>query len=857
MNAGPPCAGVSYRGLRQHPARLTVLWLAGLASLASLEASAAGFSRIDFPTASAPIALAVGDLNRDGKPDLVTANIVSNDVSVLLGDGAGGYGFSRSDFPAGIGPVSVAIADLNGDGKPDLAIANREDGSISILLNATQDGDELTTFVVNDPAEFAVGLRPYWVVVGDINLDGRPDLISANFADNTVSVLLNATLPGSSPVSFQPRVDFPTGDRTVSVAVGDLNGDGRPDVATANYTPNTVSVLLNSTPPGATTPSFLPNLVDFPAGETPGSIAIADLDGNGKPDLVTGNYDSHNVTVLLNTMAAGATTPSFDQTPDLAVGGGSSAVVTGDLNRDGRPDVTTANYDVHSVTVLVNTSTQGSQFPAFVPRSDFTTGNNPIAIVIGDLDVDGRLDLATTNYGSNTGTVLLNSLSEATGPVMLSPVAFATGNRPTATALRDLNHDGRLDLVTANRGSGDVSVLLGDGSGAFGASTEFAAGDEPVSVAIGDLDRDGHPDVVTANRAGTVSVLLGRGDGTLGANTDFAAGGQPAGVDVGDLNRDGVPDIVVANSDDNSVSVLLGTGTGALGAKTDFAAGTGPSSVAIGDVNRDGRLDVAVANADGEVSVLLGDGAGSFAAPVPCAVGGSPSAVAIGDVSGDGKPDLAVTNAGSGTVSVLLGDGTGAFVGRTDYATGTSPAGVAVGDVNGDAKADLVVANTGDHSVSVLVGTGNGGMAPRIDIASDAGTHTVVIGDVNGDGRPDVVAGNDNAGTVSVLVSTTPFVSAPESPRTVAFALGPIAPNPSRQGARISFALPRQTTVRLRVLDIQGREVATLADGVYPAGRHDVLWGGARQGRLVTSGLYFVRYDAGGASFVQRLVVTR
>src|SRR5262249_48787736 len=149
-------------GLRRVPARLAGLWFVGLATLISAEARAAGFTRIDFPTASAPISLAVGDLNRDGKPDLVTANIVSNDVSVLLGDGAGGFGFSRSDFPAGIGPVSVAIADLNLDGKPDLAVANREDGTISILLNATQDGDELTTFVPNEPAAFGVGLRPYW-----------------------------------------------------------------------------------------------------------------------------------------------------------------------------------------------------------------------------------------------------------------------------------------------------------------------------------------------------------------------------------------------------------------------------------------------------------------------------------------------------------------------------------------------------------------------------------------------------------------------------------------------------------------------------------------------------------------------
>jgi hypothetical protein len=182
--------------------------------------------------------VAVGDFNGDGKPDLAVANWNSNSVSVLLGNGDGSFQAAQ-DFGAGISPESVAVGDFNGDGKPDLAVANFGSATVSVLLG-NGDGS------FRPAQDFVVGRGAYSVAVGDFNGDGKPDLAVANFWSTNVSVLL-----GNGDGSFQAAQNFGTGGYgsfPASVAVGDFNGDGKPDLAVANYYSNNVSVLINNTP---------------------------------------------------------------------------------------------------------------------------------------------------------------------------------------------------------------------------------------------------------------------------------------------------------------------------------------------------------------------------------------------------------------------------------------------------------------------------------------------------------------------------------------------------------------------------------------------------------------------------------
>jgi len=185
-------------------------------------------------------------------------------------------------------------------------------------------------------------------------------------------------------------------------------------------------------------------------------------------------------------------------------------------------------------------------------------------------------------------------------------------------AVGDFNGDGNLDLAVANVDSATVSILLGTGTGSFGAKTDFGTGSFPFSVAVGDFNGDGALDLAVPNVSdfdgngvdiNTVSILLGTGTGSFGAKTNFDTGSTPVSVAVGDFNGDGNPDLAVANQGSQSVSILLGTGTGSFGAKVDFGAGSFPVSVAVGDFNGDGALDLAVANlGSATVSILLNTG---------------------------------------------------------------------------------------------------------------------------------------------------------------------------------------------------------------------------------------------------------
>ncbi|NCS46422.1 MAG: VCBS repeat-containing protein, partial [Microcystis aeruginosa BS11-05] len=220
----------------------------------------------------------------------------------------------------------------------------------------------------------------------------------------------------------------------------------------------------------------------------------------------------------------------------------------------------------------------------------------------------------------------------------------------------DFNGDGKSDLAVANYNSNNVSVLLGTGTGSFGAATNFTVGTGPISVTVGDFNGDGKSDLAVANRnSNNVSVLLGTGTGSFGTATNFSVGINPRSVTVGDFNGDGKSDLAVANYNSNNVSVLLGTGTGSFGPATNFTVGSYPWSVTVGDFNGDGKSDLAVANVNSStVSVLLGTGTGSFGAATNFTVGSSPYSVAVGDFNGDGKSDLATANFNS-NVSVLLG----------------------------------------------------------------------------------------------------------------------------------------------------------------------------------------------------------
>jgi len=350
-------------------------------------APAPSFARATrYVTGAGPNALAVGDLNGDGKPDLVTANVgeagtdecSTHSVSVLLNRGGGKFR-ARHDYPARRCPAEIAIGDLNGDGKPDLATANWTDpdsptSTVSVFANR---GDG--TF--GPKQDFATASGAASIAIADVNGDGASDVITSSgfslgCADvETVSVLLNR-----GDGTFQPRSTYRVGS-CPNLAVGDANGDGAPDIVTADSEDNAVSVLL-----GNSDGSFQARRV-YAAGQDPESVAIGDLNGDGKQDLAVSS--GLTVNVLLNAGGGSFRRAGQYLTGQLSAGGQTIAIA--DLSGDGAADVVVASSDPESVMLFVNRG-KGR----LLPELDYGAGW-PLAIAAADLNGDRRVDVVTAD----------------------------------------------------------------------------------------------------------------------------------------------------------------------------------------------------------------------------------------------------------------------------------------------------------------------------------------------------------------------------------------------------------------------------------------------------------------------------
>src|SRR4028118_1143568 len=413
----------------------------------------------------------------------------------------------------------------------------------------------------------------------------------------------------------------------------------------------------------------------------------------------------------------------------------------------------------------------GETGKAFVKRLSELTGASVAASenLTGSVAKGGDWELEVRT-GSIETPLVFEAEVLAGYEYVLSTFGAAT-NFPITERLRevatgDFNKDGNLDLAFASSEvNRNVSVALGDGTGQFGAATNLNTNPptelSTVSVAVGDFNKDGNSDLVRANDGtNNVSLLLGNGDGTFGAATYFGVGSRPYTVAVGDFNGDGNSDLATANQTSNNVSILPGNGNGTFGAATNLSVGSTPYFVLVGDFNKDGKSDLATADfGSNNVSILLQNANGTFGAATNFTVGNNPNYIALGDFNGDNNPDLATSNEGSNNVSILLGNGTGSFTTATNFSVGSQPLAIASGDFNGDGKVDLATANNSSGNVSVLFGSGNGSFGTATNFVVGTSPQGIVVGDFNKDGLSDLATANFDSQNTSILLNTSPAVN--------------------------------------------------------------------------------------------------
>ena len=641
-------------------------------------------------TISRPMSLVAADFNGDGRADLASANagISSDSLTVFFQPSAGGFVSGAQpdrvlefDEVTPDRPQSLVSAELNGDGLIDLASANQGGNRITVFFQVSAGefssepvvlGDALTTF------------GPVALVAADFDGDGHTDLASANANDSSGTLTVFYQPAGGFVSRPQPDLVLggptgPTIDPPVSLVAADLNGDELVDLAAANPSSNTLAVFLQR----ARGDFF--NVPLELVNDRPEALVAADLNGDGAVDLATANSGTGTLATYFQ-LAPGVFLEPRTLGEEAALVFDRSLAV-GDLNADGLLDLALPRVFGSEILVFLQ------QSPGVFASESFEIETTPgtVSLVTGDLNGDGLVDLASASPLNDTLAVFfqpqVGGFTTQTQPdhVLEFDDDRETLHRPGSLAVGDLDGDGRLDLASANSGTlGDrVTVFFQRSSGGFASEphTLRLADDTKIihelPLVIGDLDDDGLSDLASANLTDDTLVVFFQlpvapvdfRPLVLHLDDDLGTIHEPRSLAVGDLNGDGLVDLASANSSSDTISVFFQLVGGSfedpcmLGGGDGPGATDGPESLVVADITRDGLLDIVSVNQIGDsVTVFVQLSPGEFAQEplvLGFGEGARPVSLVAADLNGDGVVDLTSTtaNISSSKLVVFLSDG--------------------------------------------------------------------------------------------------------------------------------------------------------------------------------------------------------
>ena len=586
--------------------------------------------------------LQLADVNGDGLPDLIaqTEYPHSSGVQVFLGNGHSGFSTPVIyNLPNELIPVAIATGDLNGDNKPDIVVAGASTGLMWVFLG---NGDGTFRSGPTISVNSAPGPRALRAIaIGDVNGDQKPDLVYTNTSPIAIMVVL-----GNGDGTFGAPVSFPS-IGSGSVAIGDVNGDGFPDIVSSG-----VTILLGDGKGG------FPQRRDYyqPAD---GNVILTDFDGDGKTDIVQGVgapwvLSGAGVSVLYGTGSGTFSGAPVSLVPGLVDSSRGIAIQPADLNGDGIRDLVFSDLFT-GLTALLGSS-NGQFTPAW--QRVFATGPNngyATSIVVGDFNRDGMQDFAAAITGDTSRLEIYLGIGDGT---FQPPLVLSIGSSTTYGDLvaGDFNNDGKLDLMVAvgppaTDGPSAIDLFPGNGDGTFASPISFPASADLVTIASADFNNDGLLDLVSTTSPrtggnGNLQIMLGKGDGTFTEGTVVSIPNvQSASQTIlpADFNLDGKIDLAVTlespDASSGQLALMLGAGDGTF--QSPVFEPLQSSSLTAADLNGDGVLDIVGGAADGvygQFGYLLGNGDGTFQPEV--LLDGSVGPLAVADFNGDGQPDI-------------------------------------------------------------------------------------------------------------------------------------------------------------------------------------------------------------------------
>jgi hypothetical protein len=692
------------------------------------------FTASAVPLAASGGAVVSAELTGDRPRDLAVLDPGAGTVTILAGAGDGTFA-TAGTVTVGSGPEAIAASSLAASvlvlgSDIDLMVANGAGNSVSVLRNG---GDGTFTNVAGSP--FTLAGHPNGIAVGDLDGDGEPDLVVSMRDAGGVAVLVNDGSGGIMPPGYFKA----TGAGPQTVLLADLDGDLRNDALVANRTDGTVSYLHNHLGSSFDTAVIVATVGD------PAAMALADVDADG--DLDFGVLDGVDGSVHL---FLGDGTGSFTAGATIATAADATALQLVDMDGNGSPDlvVTTRAGDA----VVLALSDVGGTFGRVVA---VPAGDGPAGVATGDFDGDGRTDLAVADGLASQVTVLR--------------AADAVARDCDANAVLDACEAPALDC-NAN-GIGDTCDATSPVAFAPRVDTVLDGIDTP--LAVGDLDGDGRADVVLRLSPAKVEIALGQADGTLVDHGSFVLPGTPSRVLLADVDGDGHRDVVATSSSGNGVYVLRTDGHGGVVGNDVYSEPNAPFAVGAGEFTGDARLDLLVAETGTSALRVLPGGSGGFTLGASIALAGLPVDLVVGDVDHDGDTDavVLVVSPGPATALQIVRNAGGMLAAEPPIHATTAPMailGLAGADFDGDGDMDLALVRLNGLSgvVSVQLALADTGgyvdrqTLPFVQLGGPV-LGVVPVGllpagtaaDVDGDGHPDVVWPRPGGGGVAVFRS--------------------------------------------------------------------------------------------------------